>query len=145
MRNALIPIALIVSAIVVLSTPADARRHGPVPDERLEKHLEELDLTSAQKEKVRVILDAGREERQKLRAQKREVIERMHSLLEQDPPDEAAIMLQAERIGDIRTEAHKVMLRTLLQIREQLSPEQRRQLMTIKRRECSAEQDREKG
>ncbi len=141
MRSRLIPILVIAGAMALGGAPAQARRDGPPPDERLEAHLAEIDLTPAQRDEVGAILDAGREERQALRERKRETIKQMHALLEQDPPDEAAVMLQAERIGAIKIEAHKVMLRTLLQIRGQLSPEQRRQLMTMKRRDCPATQE----
>lgn len=145
MRNVILALALIAGALLLGAPPAHAGRHGTPPDERLERHLGELDLTPAQREKVRDILDDGRAERDKLRARKREAIDQMHALLDRDPPDIDAIMRQAERIGAIKTDAHKIMLRTLLRIREQLSPEQRRELKTIKRRECSAERNRELG
>jgi len=47
-------------------------------------------------------------------------------------------MAQVERIGALRTEGHKLLVGTLLQIRERLTPEQRdelRDLMRSERRE----------
>jgi Spy/CpxP family protein refolding chaperone len=54
--------------------------------------------------------------------------EQMRTLLDQDTPDEAAVMQQAELLGQLRTEAHKAMLHTLLAVRAELTPEQRAQL-----------------
>jgi Spy/CpxP family protein refolding chaperone len=45
--------------------------------------------------------------------------------LEQEDPDEAAVMEQAEAIGALRTESRKQGLRTLLDVRALLTPEQR--------------------
>jgi Spy/CpxP family protein refolding chaperone len=55
----------------------------------------------------------------------------MRRLLGQDRPDEAAVMQQAERIGALEIELHKQRLRTMLRIRALLTPEQRRELVTI--------------
>ena len=52
----------------------------------------------------------------------------MHRLLHQDAPDEAVVMQQADRIGEIRTEGQRAMLHTLLAIRGELTQEQRAQL-----------------
>jgi Spy/CpxP family protein refolding chaperone len=95
---------------------------------RLEKSLEEIGLDATQKEKVRAILDASKQAReahwQKLRA----AHEEMRALLDQETPDETAVMAQADRMGALKTEGHKAMLRTLLAVRAELTPEQRAQL-----------------
>jgi Spy/CpxP family protein refolding chaperone len=104
--------------------------HGPGrgPGALLEKHLEELDLEPAKLEAVRAILAQGKAEREQQREEMRSAFQEMHALLEQDAPDESAVMAQAERIGALQTEAHKAMLHTLLAVRAELTPEQRAQL-----------------
>lgn len=126
--------ALPLAVAVCLAGPAEARRPGPPPQARLEKHLDELGLDAAQMEKVRAILDAAKDQRRAMHKQLRAAFDQMHTLLEQDPPDEAAVMRQAEVIGQLKTEGHKAMLHTLLQVRAELTPEQRKKLMEMKGR-----------
>jgi Spy/CpxP family protein refolding chaperone len=66
----------------------------------------------------------------------RAAFDQMHSLLQQDPPDETAIMQQADKIGALQTEEHKGMLHTLLQVRAELTPEQRKKLLEMKDRDA---------
>lgn len=104
---------------------------GPPPEmaERgLERRLKTLGLTPEQKEKVREILESSKENREKARSQWQEAFGEMHRLLEQEPPDEDAVMRQAEKMGALALERHKSMLRTLLRVRAELTPEQREKL-----------------
>jgi Spy/CpxP family protein refolding chaperone len=58
--------------------------------------------------------------------------------LEHENPDEAAVMAQADAIGALKTEAQKHRLRTMLQVRALLTPEQRTKLLDMlrARRSC---------
>jgi Spy/CpxP family protein refolding chaperone len=105
---------------------------GGPPGDRLEKHLEGLDLAPGQMERVHAIVADSKAEREAIHARIREAYREMHALLEQEKPDEDAVMRQAEKIGAIKTEGRKAMLRTLLRVRTELSPEQRRKLMEMK-------------
>ncbi len=136
---------LLTGTLMLSPSLAMAERRGEPPDQRLEGHLEELDLSASQAEEVNAALHAGRQEREALYAQKRSEIEKLHSLLERDEPDEATIMKQAEQIGSIKIRAHKSMLRTLLRVREQLSAEQRQKLMSMKRRDCAVDRPTEES
>lgn len=114
--------------------PAFAEEEGPPfhhrmrGEARLEQTLEEIGLDPAQKEKVRAILDASKQARETQREQMRAAREQMRALLDQEKPDEAAVMAQADRMGALKTERHKAMLRTLLAVRAELTPAQRAQL-----------------
>ena len=120
--------AVVVGMALGLWHRSHRRPHGPPPDVRLERQLGRLGLAPAQREKVEAILAAARDGRVHRRAQLRSAFEQMHALLEQDQPDEAAIMRQVDVIGALKTEQHKAMLHTLLQVRAELTPEQRRKL-----------------
>ena len=48
--------------------------------------------------------------------------------MDQDKPDEDAVLKQVEKLGQLGTELNKVRLRTLLKIQAMLTPEQRKQL-----------------
>ena len=58
----------------------------------------------------------------------RAAFEDMHTLLDQETPDQAAVLAQADKIGQLSTEAHKEMLKTLLAVRAELTPDQRAKL-----------------
>ena len=125
------------SALALLAAPLPASGFGASGagmrpdghlDRHLERHLEELGLEPAQLEAVRAILDQARREREERRETVHAAFEEMRALLDQDLPDEAAVMRQAEVLGELRTEGHKAMLRTLLAVRAQLTPGQREQL-----------------
>jgi Spy/CpxP family protein refolding chaperone len=119
--------SLSAAALLLAAGPALAKgRHGHgMLQARLEKHLEELGLEPERLEAVRALLDASRQAHEQHREQMRAAFDEMHALLDQDLPDEAAVMSQVERIGELRTEGHKAMLHTLLAVRAELTPEQR--------------------
>jgi len=110
--------------------PPGGRQHYS-PDEFLERDLEKLGLDAEQSERVHAILDAAQQRRAERRPEMRTAFDRMRELLEAEPPDEAAVMQQVERIGALKTDEHKAMLRTLLAVRAVLTPEQRRQLKAM--------------
>ena len=57
--------------------------------------------------------------------------EELRELLSADSPDESAIMAKADEIGAVKTSLKKHHLRTMLQIRSQLTPEQREKLVEL--------------
>jgi Spy/CpxP family protein refolding chaperone len=122
---------LFVFSLTGLSTAAHARPPGPPPHvgEPLEHLVETLGLDEATLAKVYQVIDAARAETRELRRKLHEAHQHMRTLLEQETPDEAAVMAQAGRIGTQRTEMEKQRLRTLLQVRALLTPEQRAKLL----------------
>ncbi|MCS6925331.1 MAG: Spy/CpxP family protein refolding chaperone [Candidatus Binatia bacterium] len=104
----------------------------PMPPPPREGHLkrliETLDLDAPTSAAVTDIIQAAETEHHELRRQLWEAHRRMRTLLQQETPDEAAIMAQAEVIGSLRTAVQKLRLRTMLQIRALLTPAQRQQL-----------------
>jgi Spy/CpxP family protein refolding chaperone len=131
-RKFWLALAAAAAFVPMLSSPVHAgegeRHHGRHPEARLEKSLAELGLTPAQDEKVRAILEQAKVARQPRREAMRAEFERMHELLEADAPDEAAVLAQADKISALKNEQHKAMLKTLLAIRAELTPEQRAEL-----------------
>jgi Spy/CpxP family protein refolding chaperone len=98
------------------------------PGRRLERMIQTLGLNATQQQKVQAILDAAKPKREEIRGQMRKAFDEMRALLDQDTPEQAAVLAQADRIGAISTEAHKAMLTTLLAVRAELTPEQRAKL-----------------
>src|SRR5262245_38358657 len=101
--------AWIAAACVAVSGVAFAQEGKPpegerfAPEQRLEKHLSELGLSSAQMEKVKAILASAKPAREAERTKMREAFQGMQTLLDQDKPDEAAVMRQADKLGELRT------------------------------------------
>ena len=121
---------------------AGAEFNRPPMQRLLDRHAERLDLDAPTRARIEEIsrqaLERGREHAEKLRALYREQGE----LLDREPPDEAAILRQVERIGAMRLESEKLRLRTLLRIRALLTPEQRRRLLEMHREERPRLRDR---
>ena len=127
--------ALLLAALPFTVTPALAdpgeMMGGPGgggPGARLERKLDKLGLSESQHAKVQAILDAAKPKREEIRGRMRQAFQDMRALLDQDQPSQDAVLAQADRIGQISTEAHKSLLTTLLQVRAELTPEQRAKL-----------------
>jgi Spy/CpxP family protein refolding chaperone len=113
--------------------PRFERHHrGPPPfEDVLERHADRLGLDEATRAKVRAVAEAARPEGDRLREDLHAAHGEMRALLGQDAPDEAAVLAQAERIGAAETALQKQRLRTMLEIRALLTPEQRAELVKI--------------
>lgn len=131
--------ALSLTAALASAEPAGGPPPGPPPwtppDERLEAHLRELGLDSAQLGEIQTELASAKSARVEVDARLMAAFAEMRALLDQETPDEAAVMKQADRIGAIRTEGRKLMLRTLLRVRADLTPAQRARLNELMRRD----------
>lgn len=131
--------ALSLAASIAHAEPPTAGAPEPLPwsppDERLEAHLRELGLDAKQLDEIQAVLAGAKKSRIEIDARLLTAFDEMRALLDQDEPDEAAVMLQADRIGAIRTEGRKLMLHTLLQVRADLTPEQRARLNERMRRD----------
>lgn len=126
-----ISLSLLLMSGIGLAAPATARPPGPPAHdgEPLEHLVETLGLDEAALSKVYQIIDASRANQRELRRKHQDAHQQMRTLLEQETPDEAAVMTQADAVGALRTEMQKHRLRTILQIRALLTPEQRAKLL----------------
>ncbi|HVH19870.1 MAG TPA: Spy/CpxP family protein refolding chaperone [Myxococcota bacterium] len=91
----------------------------------LQRQLEKLELPAETRSQVDAVLAESRTRQEALHQQIRAAHESMRSLLDQGSVDEAAVMAQADTIGSLMTEARKDDLKTLIQVRSLLTPEQR--------------------
>ena len=140
--GALGPMAL-AAALVLVAAPAQAGgpkghhgRHGPPPlDRMIEDYGERLGLDPKVEAQIREIAEASHARQEELHGKLRELHGEMRDLLEQDSPEEAAVMEQARALGRVETEAHEEHLRAMLQIRKLLTPEQRAELVRIRKEE----------
>ena len=107
-------------------------RPGGGPDRFTAEHAAQLGLDDQTREAIDQIVDESRKRARELRGERRLLLQEMHDLLSEKTPDEAAVMQQAEAIGQAETELHKHRLETLIRIRALLTDEQRAELIEIR-------------
>ncbi len=105
---------------------------GRGPDRFIQEHASQLGLDEETVEAIEAIVDESREQAREVRGGLRDLHREMRDLLSQDTPDEAAVMEQAEAIGQAEVELHKHRLGALLEIRGLLTEEQRAELAGIR-------------
>lgn len=113
--------------------PAQAPPYG-MAGGFIERHAEELGLSDETVKAMRETVEKSRKENERLRGQVEKAQEQMRTLLDKDMPDEAAVMAQAEKIGELVTAQRKNQLAAMLKTRAMLTPEQRAQLQQIRAR-----------
>jgi Spy/CpxP family protein refolding chaperone len=124
---ALVFAVLALTGVLSLTTSAWARapRHGVDRMTRLEEKIDALNLDDATRSAIHNAIEEGRAEHEAIRSQLRKAHRDLRALLQQDTPDEAAVLAQSEVIGGLETEHRKQALHTLLTVRALLTPEQR--------------------
>jgi Spy/CpxP family protein refolding chaperone len=132
-------IAVLALTAGLLPAAAVARDRDPDPRRPIggliARHAERLGLTGEPLAAVQAIVAASGERHAELVAQLDEARGQMRQMLSQPVPDAAAVMSQADAIGAIETQLHKNRLQAILDIRAQLSSEQRGELLKIREEE----------
>ncbi len=106
--------------------------HGPPAIERvLERHADELDLDAETRAAIGAIAAKARETDRPVSDQLHALHEEMRKELDGDSPNQDDVMQWADRIGAAETELKKSRLRTMLEIRTLLTPDQRKKLVEI--------------
>jgi Spy/CpxP family protein refolding chaperone len=119
-------IAAVVAGAAGVAAAGPHHGRGPSGEGFLARHAEMLGLDDATQARIRELVDASHREAELLRAQKREAKSRLYELLSADEPDRDAVLDQVERLGALDTEKHKLRIETMMDIRAELTPEQRR-------------------
>jgi len=125
----------VLSLAMGLALAAAARAHGPGMGMGmgghaafLDRQIQQLGLPAPTLSAVEAVIAQSRTQQDALRDQIRAAHESMKSLLEQDTPDENAVMAQADSIGQLMTQQRKNDLHTVIQVRSLLTQDQRAQL-----------------
>lgn len=104
----------------------------PYPGGMIERHAKRLGVDDATVAKMREKVEVTRKENEKLRKKVEAEQRSLQTLLEQDLPEEKAVMAQVDKIGTMMIAQRKNQLRTVLEIRGMLTPEQRAELAKIR-------------
>ncbi len=103
----------------------------------IDRYADELGLDDETRAAIRTIADDSRARSQELRLQRDAARDAMRTLLDQELPDEQAVMQQVETMGAINVAKRKEFFQALIDIRKQLTPEQRKQLLALQNAERS--------
>ena len=106
---------------------------GPGGLEHLEHGVARAGLPPETAQAVYQRIDQARAEQRSIEASLAAAHEQMRTLLDQDAPSADAVLAQADAIGALETQMHKLGLRTMLQVRALLTPEQWDSLMPKRR------------
>jgi len=101
---------------------------GPLPGRLCDR----LDLTGAQQEAIDGIREKGREAGLETRKQIIRLQNELEGLMLQDEPDSDGAEKLVRRIGELRTEQQVRRLQTRLEVRAQLTDEQRDRLIAMR-------------
>lgn len=96
--------------------------------ERLEREVASLGLPQDDLASVYQVIDQARVQRRAFDGELHAAHERMRALLDQDTPSVEDVTAQADSIGALQTEARKVELRALIEVRNQVGAERWQQL-----------------
>lgn len=101
--------------------------------EQLEHGVARAGLPPETAQAVYQRIDQARTEQRVIESSLAAAHEQMRTLLDQDAPSADAVLAQADAIGALETQKHKLGLRTMLEVRSLLTPEQW-EALTPKRR-----------
>ncbi|MBW2315539.1 MAG: periplasmic heavy metal sensor [Deltaproteobacteria bacterium] len=125
---------LAITGIAEARPPHGPMGAGPPPGAMLDFHADELGLDEDTRETIREIVEESHTEGRALHGEVREAREALHRELKAEPVDHDAVMALVERAGALETEMEKHRIETMLEIRDQLSPEQRTALVELRGR-----------
>ncbi len=106
-------------------------------DTRLDKVAEVIDLDQETRDQIEEISRGVAEENAPRRSAIRKERLLLRALLEDSPPDEAAVMSQVDELSSLQSALWKTRLRAMMQMRALLTPLQREQLVQLQQRESS--------
>jgi protein CpxP len=126
-------------ALILAQTAAAQVSLGPrvaagLPEVRLaERNAEKLELDEKTLAAVKELAAEVTAREEKLGEKLKEERLKMRDLLDQELPEEAALLKQAGVVNGLLSDAQKYQLQTTLRLRALLTPEQRKEFMEIRK------------
>lgn len=108
------------------------------PSGFIERHAKRLELSDETVKALRAEIEKSRRENERLRKEVEAAQLGLRKLLEQDLPDEKAVMAQADKITSLVGEQRKNQLRSAIKVRGMLTPKQRAELEKIRKEQLLA-------
>ena len=95
-----------------------------IPPERLLEHAQQLELTQAQRERLKELMKASQSKMIDLRFALQTEAEALDKLVAEDKPDAKKVMAQAEKVLKLEGDLKRETLLMLVQVKQTLTPEQ---------------------
>jgi Spy/CpxP family protein refolding chaperone len=125
-------LALTLSGVSFARPPFESGGPHHDPGAFIEENAEALGLDDETRGAIQGIVDESKATGDQLHAKLRDLHKGMKALLEQDSPDESAVMQQIDTIGAAEVAMQKHRLGTMLKIRALLTPEQREAMTQLR-------------
>jgi len=107
------------------------------PTSFIERHAKRLELSEETVKALRGEVEKSRRENERLRKEVEAAQLGLRRLLEQDLPDEKAVMAQADKLTALVGEQRKNQLRSAIKVRSMLTPKQRAELEKIRKEQVA--------
>lgn len=117
---------------------------GPRPEKMIEKLAKEVELTKEQQAKMLADLKKVEADGQKIREQNRAYFETIKKELVKDNPDSAIIHDSIRKINDNEVKTQIMRIDQLIELRQQLTPQQRQRLDELMSKRQARGPEREK-
>jgi len=117
-----------------VASAQSARRGGGLAEARLvERSAKRLELDEKTVAAVKKLVADATAEEKKISEKLREESGKLREMLDEALPEEAALMKQAETVNGLSLDLQKLQLGTTLGVRKLLTPEQRTELMEMRK------------
>ena len=101
-------------------------------EHRLEMLTEKLELTPEQTDAIGKIMEAGRQQGVDLYKEMMRLQNELEGEMLKDEPSQETVLGLVKKAGDLRTEIQSQRMKSRLEVREQLTPEQRDKMLMMK-------------
>ena len=113
------------------------RGHGPGwgefgSEQRMEMLREKLELTDEQVAAIEAIREAGREKNIAIRKEMMRLRNELEGEMLKDEPSEKTVLNLVDKIGALKTEKQANRMKNKLEVRRQLTPEQRDKMLMLR-------------
>lgn len=137
-RAAVSPAIAVAAAIASTAVqPRPASAFGG-PQRRFERIAAALKLGPKERSRIGAIIEKTRADAQKVRARLHKERRALRQLMREDSPKQAAVLARVEAVYRFKLQLAKLRLRTLLRVRQMLTPHQRQQLIALRRKRRAA-------
>src|SRR5215218_4757831 len=118
------------ATVFLLFAAASSKAQEPAPPAAAVDPIEQLRLTPEQRQRIRMIFEQNKDERQMTNRRVREANVALDQALDADPMDESLIEQRTAELASAQATQTRMRIQTELKIRRELRPEQ---LATLRR------------
>ena len=115
---------MILLALVFTLAPTVFAKQDPPPQEPLQDPIEQLRLSPEQRQRIRMIVEENKLERQRTNRRLREANVALDQALDAQPIDESLVEQRVNEVAAAQTAQLRIRIQTEIKIRRELRPEQ---------------------